>query len=131
MALLKRLYTAVSRRTTRVMPVVLVATQETLKLAQAAQIPLCAPAFNIALEILNIFQVILSSIVPLPLDDELHYPGQAVKDAASATNELLQTIHVYNETVGHMVEILSPDYLENSEEVQARIARNSIAEFEK
>lgn len=111
MASLKRLYTAVSRRTIRVMPVVLVATQETLKLAQAAQIPLCAPAFNIALEILNIFQ--------------------AVKDAASATNELLQTIHVYNETVGHMVEILSSDYLENSEEVQARIARSSIAEFEK
>ncbi|KAG8976301.1 hypothetical protein FRC05_004217 [Tulasnella sp. 425] len=111
MSIFKRLSATVSRRAKRAMPDALTVARETLKLAQAAQLPICAPAINIALEILNILQT--------------------VKEAALASSELLQTMHVYDETIANMIEIMSPEYLENSDDVQARIARKSIADFER
>ncbi|KAG8908119.1 hypothetical protein FRB99_000147 [Tulasnella sp. 403] len=81
-----------------------------IRLGNAAQLPLCGSAFSIALEIFNMVN--------------------AVRSAQDARKELLQTIEEYAERIGVFVEAMSAEYIQTSDDLQARIARAAILKFE-
>ncbi|KAG8923089.1 hypothetical protein FRC01_013232 [Tulasnella sp. 417] len=86
------------------------ALEQLVQLAGAAQIPLGGGAFGIASEVIQIFNSASANKL--------------------ACKELLATMSDYAETVWEFVQAITPEKLRHSEDLQAVIARRSIASFQ-
>ncbi|KAG8905815.1 hypothetical protein FRB99_008180 [Tulasnella sp. 403] len=98
-----------AKRKPQTTKVVWASLEKLIVLANAAQIPLCGGAFGVAKELIDMFN--------------------SADDNRKACHDLLRLTAQYGETVWQFVQALSPDYIKDSTDRQAEVARTAIRHF--
>ncbi|KAG8893267.1 hypothetical protein FRB99_002094 [Tulasnella sp. 403] len=103
------------------------ALEKLIRLADAANIPICGGVFGVATQVIDIINV---SERRLSAGHALILGQKSVGDSKSACHDLLITLERYSELLDNFTKVMDTSYIRTSNEPPAEIARSSMVRLQ-